>query len=176
MGLAVSGLCSWESPWHHKKGLVDKEVGPNPTDRGKPGTKRNVLTDGSGIPISITVCSANKHDKTQVVNVLDALMLTPPETEQHICLDNGYDYPDIRQELTSRGYKVHIPLLGLDTEQIPPKGDPDRHPARRWVVERCHAWLHKFRKILVRYERLPQNYLALLQFACCLIIYRKLLT
>jgi len=59
---------------------------------------------------------------------------------------------------------------------MPPKGDPDRYPARRWVVERYRAWLHKFRKILMRYERLPQNYLALLQFACCLIIYRQALT
>jgi hypothetical protein len=133
------------------------------------------LTEGAGIPISATICAANKHDKTQVVNVLDAVILPRPQSEQHICLDNGYDYPDVHQELISRGYTVHIPFLGLDTA-LPLKGDPNRHPARRWVVERCHAWLHKFRKILVRYERLPQNYLALLQLACCLIIYRQILT
>jgi|GEM_PF-3512031 len=70
---------------------------------------------GSGIPLSATVRSANKHDKTQVVNVLDALMLTGPECDQHICLDNGYDYPDVHQELASRSYQVHIPFRGLDT-------------------------------------------------------------
>jgi putative transposase len=127
------------------------------------------------VPLSATICSANKHDKTQVVNVLEAVMLARPECEQHICLDKGYDYPDVHEELTSRGYNVHIPSRGLDTP-IPPKDDPDRHPARRWVVERCHAWLHKFRKILVRYERLPHNYLALVHFACSLILYRKILT
>jgi len=43
-----------------------KDVGSNPTDRGKPGTKKNILTDTSGIPLSATICAANKHDKTQV--------------------------------------------------------------------------------------------------------------
>ena len=101
-------------------------------------------------------------------------MTERPDTEQHICVDNGYDYPITRSQLETGGYQVHIPKLGLDTP-MPEPGDPKQHPARRWVVERCHAWLHKFRKILVRYERLPENYRGLLQLACCLIIYRKLL-
>jgi len=57
----------------------------------------------------------------------------------------------------------------------PAQGDAARHPARRWVVERAHGWLHKFRKILVRYERYACNYLGLLQFVCALIVARKLL-
>jgi transposase len=122
----------------------------------------------------VTVCPANAHDKTQVPDVLDSIVIPRPEGEQHICLDKGYDYPDTRDEIETRGYMVHIPARGLDTP-VPEHGDPNRHPARRWVVEVCHAWLHKFRKILVRYERLAENYLGLLQFACCLIIYRKLL-
>ena len=69
----------------------------------------------------------------------------------------------------------HIPVRGLDTP-VPDENDPDRHPARRWVVERTIAWLHKFRKVLVRYERIPEHYLALVQFACCLIIYRQILS
>jgi transposase len=122
----------------------------------------------------VTVCAANEHDKPQVADVLDGIVVPRPEGMQHICLDKGYDYDDTRAEIEARGYVAHIPARGLDTPVLEP-GDPNRHPARRWVVEICHAWLHKFRKILVRYERLAENYLGLLQFACCLIIYRQLL-
>ena len=175
LGLAIHRCCSWKSARHSKKRVVGKEVGNNPTDRGKPGTKKNILTDGSGIPLAVTICPANRHDNTQVAGLLDAIVVLRPETAQHMCADKGYDYDNTRDLLANRGYQVHIPIRGLDTP-TPEPGDPDRHPARRWVVERCIAWLHKFRKILVRYERQAENYLGLIQFACCLILYRKLLT
>lgn len=174
MGLAITRCRAWKSARYSKKGTTDKEVGSNPTDRGKPGTKNNILTDGAGIPLSATICPASYHDNTQVADLVGSIIVPRPETPQHMCADKGYDYDNTRTLLAERGYQVHIPIRGLDTP-VPEPDDPNRHPARRWVVERCIAWLHKFRKILVRYERLPENYRALLQLACCLIIYRKLL-
>jgi putative transposase len=44
--------------------------------------------------------------------------------------------------------------------------------ARRWVVERTHSWLNRFRRILVRWEKKAENYIALLHFACALIALR----
>jgi transposase len=44
--------------------------------------------------------------------------------------------------------------------------------ARRWVVERAHSWMNRFRRLLVRWEKKPQNYIAFLHFACGLIAFR----
>jgi putative transposase len=133
--------------------------------------------EGKGVPLAVTITGANRPDFEQTAATLDAIVIVRPDPQilqQHLCADNGYDYEPSRAAMTERGYEIHIPVKGLDTT-IPPKGDPARHPARRWVVERAHAWLHKFRKILVRYERYAANYLGLIQLACALIVARKLL-
>ncbi len=52
-----------------------------------------------------------------------------------------------------------------------PDGSRSR-PARRWVVERTGSWHNRFRKLLVRWEKKAQNYLALVHLACCFIVYR----
>ena len=139
--------------------------------------KRHLLVEGKGVPLAITITGANVPDMRQTGAVLEAIIVVRPDpalVPQHLCQDKGYDYQASRQEVYERGYQLHIPAKGLDTP-VPPQGDPARHPARRWVVERAHGWLHKFRKILVRYERYACNYLGLLQFACALIVARKLL-
>ena len=138
--------------------------------------KRHLLVEGKGVPLSVTITGANVADMRQTGDVLDATVVVRPDPAhlpQHLCQDRGYDYDASRQAVQERGYVLHIPQRGLDTN-IPPEGDPARHPARRWVVERSHAWLHKFRKVLIRYERHACNYLGLVQFACALIVARKL--
>ena len=72
-------------------------TGANPTDRGKKGTKRSMLTDGKGIPLSIVVDGANRHDKMLVKGTLDAIIIQRPSHKviQNICMDKGYDFPDI---------------------------------------------------------------------------------
>jgi transposase len=44
--------------------------------------------------------------------------------------------------------------------------------ARRWVVERTHSWLNRFRGLLIRWSKKPENHRALLQLACGLITWR----
>jgi len=63
----------------------------------------------------VTVCAANEHDKLQVADVLDGIVVPRPEGMQHICLDKGYDYDDTRAEIEARGYVAHIPARGLST-------------------------------------------------------------
>ena len=66
--------------------------GANPTDRGKKGTKRSILTDGKGIPLSVTVDGANRHDKKLVKRTLYAIISerpSPNEVIQNICMDKG---------------------------------------------------------------------------------------
>ena len=70
------------------------------------------------------------------------------------------------------GYAAHIRGRGEE------KQEHERNPqykARRWVVEVCHSWLNRFRKLLVRYEKKTCNYLALLHLACAIIIWRQII-
>lgn len=88
---------------------------------------------------------------------------------QHLCRDKGFDYPETRAAAEARGYVVHTPEKGVD----PPRPPADqRFPARRWVIERTNSWHNRFRKLRVRYEKHAANYLGLVHFACCLIVYR----
>jgi putative transposase len=158
------------------------KTGKNPTDRAKSGTKRHVLTDRRGVPLAVTLSGAHEVDKKYVVPTLQAqvvrrplrAVLTPTQLF-HFAADKSYDDPDVRRTLRRRGYVVHIAYKRHRGE---PKTEPvqkgRRHPARRWVVERTNSWHNRFRSLKLRWERKPENYLALVQFACVLIIFRFL--
>lgn len=98
----------------------------------------------------------------------------PPEKGYHLCLDRGYAYTECRKIAEAHGYTVHIPPPVSDATPLPPPGDPQRHPARRWVVEVCHSWFNRFRRVLIRWEKRAVHYLGFVQLAASLIIYRKL--
>jgi len=99
---------------------------------------------------------------------------TDPAAGPQLCLDRGYDYPACREAAIGRGYTPHIPPKRSAEPPLPPPGHPDRHPPRRWVVEVCHSWFNRFRRLLLRWEKKAANYLALVQLAALLIVYRKL--
>ena len=147
----------WE--WQSMDGAVTKAplgggaTGPNPTDRGKSGTKRSLLTDGNGIPLSITVDGANRHDKKLVKRTLEAIIMerpSPEEVKQNICMDKGYDYNDVRELVEEYGYTAHIRSRG---EEITEKQNIPGFRARRWGLERSHSWLNRFRRLLIRWEK-----------------------
>ena len=146
-------------------------TGPNPTDRGKMGTKRHVLTDQRGIPVSVVITSANTHDMKAATETLDSVIVERPLKKQNLCLDKGYDYPEIERESTKRRYIQHIRHRGEEKELIKLR----YYSAKRWVVvERTNSWHNRFRKLLVRYEKKSENYLALVCLACCIIVYRRI--
>ena len=136
-----------------------------------------MLTDGRGIPLATVLSGANRHDMKKLAELLDAVPLEPPPlaagAARHLCLDRGYDYAACREAATSRGYTPHIPPKASAAQPLPPPGHPDRHPPRRWVVEVAHSWFNRFRRLLIRWEKQPTHYLAFVQLAACLIIYRK---
>jgi transposase len=150
---------------------VGKKTGPNPTDRGKCGTKRSLLTDGGGVPLAVAVAGANAHDKTLVQATLRRFAVRRPrpkpgERKQHFCGDKGYDSSDVRTLLYQRGYTLHIKSRGQ--EETERRSNP-RYRARRWVVERSHSWINRFRRLLIRWEKKAENYEAFLHFACAWI-------
>ncbi len=150
-----------------------EKTGRNPTDRGKRGVKRSLLTEGHGIPIGLAIDGANRHDMKLVRATIESLVAERPEvTEeqpQGMCLDKGYDYEEVREILAEFGFTAHIKARGEEANEL--KAEAGKR-ARRWVVERSHSWMNRFRRILVRWDKKPENYLAFLHFACGLIALR----
>jgi putative transposase len=153
-----------------KAPLGGEATGPNPTDRAKRGVKRSLLTDGAGIPLGLAIGPANRNDHLLLEATLDSrLLLPPPKTSQHLCLDKGYDYPQVPEILDAYEFVAHIRSRGEEARAM---ARNRKRKARRWVVERLHSWMNRFRRLLVRWERKLANYLALAQFACAWITYR----
>jgi putative transposase len=173
---------SGEGPARKKGAAGEAEAtGRNPTDRSKCGTKRHLLTDGQGVPLACIISEANRTDMKRLGALLDAQFVTAPVVQnldgqpipRELCLDRGYDYDACRETAVAHGYRAHIPPKASAAQPLPPPRDPARHPARRWVVEVGHAWFNRFRRLLIRWDKKAANYLAFIQLAACLIIYRK---
>ena len=161
---------------------MGKKTGPNPTDRGKSGTKRSLLTDGTGLPLAIVAAPANRHDVTLVAETLSQLAVPQPwqlRPRPRLCMDLGYDSQSARycarlmlwQPCLPRRKK---PRPGKTGQKKRLRGYSGRTP--RCVVERSHSWLNRFRRLLVRWEKREDTYLALLHFACGLISWRTALS
>jgi transposase len=132
-----------------------------------------MLVDGAGVPLALVVTGANRHDVSQLEAVLDSIVIERPdifERPQHLCLDKGFTGEPALETVVLRGFIPHIKSRGEEkTEQ---KQNPE-YKARRWVVEVTHSWINRFRKLLVRFEKLTTSYLGLLMFACAFIAFRK---
>jgi putative transposase len=149
-------------------------VGPSPTDRGKTGTKKHLLTDGAGGPLGAVIAGANVPDCKLLAATIEAIVVErpdPQEVEQHLGLDAGFDNPSGREAVAAGGYIGHI-RPSRPAQRTPRR--PGRRKPRRWVVERTLGWLSKCRGILVRYDKKDVNYLGLIQLACGLYWYRRL--
>ena len=156
-----------------KAPLGGDATGPNPTDRAKRGVKRSLLTEGHGVPVGMAVKGANRHDMKMVRQTLESLVGERPEpTIEHpqgVCLDKGYDYQEVRDILTEFGFTAHIRSRGDEARALKQEAGTR---ARRWVVERTHSWMNRFRRILIRWDKKPENYIGFLHFACALIAFR----
>jgi putative transposase len=150
------------------------KTGPNPTDRGKLGTKRHILTDQRGTPLSAVITGAHVHDMKAAMDTVDGIVLERPSPRpyhrQHLCLDKGYDFPEIETGTIERRYVPHIRHRGEEKKKTHRKR---RYKPKRWVVERSASWLNRFRKLLIRWEKKAENYLGLIQLACCITVYRR---
>ncbi len=119
---------------------------------------------------------ANAHDVTQIEAVLDAIVLKRPNPKQrrskHLCADAGYRGKNAMTIILAHGYIPHVVSRKSEAQQK--KNDPKKK-ARRWVVEVCHSWFNRFRKLLVRYEKLEHTFLALNHLAAAIIALRKIM-
>jgi putative transposase len=156
-----------------KAPLGGEKTGPNPTDRAKRGTKRSLLTEASGIPIGLAVDGANRNDFKLARETIESIPVDRPRptaaNPQGMCLDKGYDFDEVRELLKEFRFTAHIRQRGEEAKAI---AEEAGYRARRWVVERAHSWMNRFRRILIRWEKKPETYVAMLHFACGIITWR----
>lgn len=123
--------------------------------------------------MALAVDGANRHDMKLVRATVDDILAErpapSPEQPQGMCLDKGYDFAEVRRTLDEFGFTAHIRSRGEEAKAIKREAG---FKARRWVVECTHSWLNRFRRILVRWDKSPENYIAFLHFACALITLR----
>ena len=135
--------------------------------------KRSLLTEASGLPVSLVIDGANRHDLKLVRETVEALVVARPEPTleqpQGLCLDKGYDYDEVRALVNAFGFTAHIRARGEEANALKRNAG---FTARRWVVERTHSWLNRFRRILIRWEKRADTYLAMLHLACGIITWR----
>ena len=138
-------------------------TGPNPLGRGKPGTKRHVVVDAEGTPLGITLSSSNRHDSMMLAAKLDAIPSVrhgrgrPRRRPCRLYNDKAYN----RKECRQRAIEPRIAQRGVDTS--------DRLGRHRWVVERTFAWLNRFRRLSIRYERRLDIHMAFTVLGCALV-------
>ena len=109
--------------------------------------------------MGIVIDGANRNDHKLMRQTLEAIPVQRPvpnaDTVQHLCLDKGYDDREPRALADEFAFTLHLRTRGEEAQA-------KRHAqakARRWVVERTHAWLNRFRAILIRWSKKPANYL-----------------
>ena len=133
-----------------------------------------MLTDGGGVPIGLAVEGANRHDFKMARETIESIPSSgrrrPRATPQGMCLDKGYDDDEVRELLAEFGFTAHIRARGEEAKALKQEAG---FKARRWVVERTHSWMNRFRRVLIRWDKKVRNYLAFLHLACAYITYRQ---
>ncbi|OSY49042.1 Transposase DDE domain protein [Streptomyces fradiae ATCC 10745 = DSM 40063] len=146
-------------------------TGPNPTDRGKLGSKTHLITDRNGLPLSLGISGANMHDSQGLEPLVRGI---PPIRSRRgprrrrpakLHADKGYDYDHLRRWLRKRGIRHRIARRGIESSQ--------RLGRHRWVVERTVSWLAGCRRLHRRCERKPEHFLAVVGIAATLICHRR---
>jgi putative transposase len=158
-----------------KAPLGGQKTGKNPTDRAKQGVKRSLLVEADGIPVGLAVDGANRNDMKLTRATMESIPVERPEptaaAPQGMCLDKGYDYDEVREIVEAFGFTTHIRARGEEAQKVKRKL---RAKARRWVVERTHSWMNRYRGILIRWCKKTENYIALLHMSFAFIIYGRM--
>ncbi len=132
-----------------------------------------MLVDGIGVPVAMVITGANRHDVSRLETLLDSIVIERPDPfgqPQNLCLDKGYSGEPALEAVVLRGFIPHIKSRG---EEKSGKEQNPAYKARRWVVEVTHSWMNRFRKLLIRYEKLDKTYKGLLMLSCAFIALRK---
>ena len=128
-----------------------------------------MVVDRNGIPLTIILTAGNVHDSTEFEDLLDSLPRfrnphgRPTWKPKKLHADKGYDSAHCRFACFRRRILARIARRGIESSE--------KLGRYRWVIERSFAWLHRFRRLSVRYERRADIHIAFLLLAASLICY-----
>lgn len=121
----------------------------------------------------MAVDGANRVDFKLARETLDSIPIRRPRPTKHrpqgLCLDKGYDYAEIDALVDEFRFTGHVARRGQQQRKVKRTAS---NKARRWVVERTHSWMNRFRRILVRWEKRADTYIAMLHLSFALITWR----
>ena len=143
-----------------------------PTRRGK-GSKIMAISDGHGLPLAVHVASASPHETKLVEPTIERRFLA--ETPERLIGDRAYDSDPLDMQIRDRfGVQLVAPHNSTRSRKATQDGRVLRRYRRRWKIERLFAWLHNFRRVVIRWEYYPENFLGMVQLACAVILLRYL--
>jgi len=132
------------------------------TKKGK-GNKIMAICEANGLLVALAVTDANPHESTLVDTTIQALALN--EIPDVLVGDKAYDADVLRKLLWHKyGIRLVAPNRRNRTHNHE-DGRRLRRYKRRWHIERCFAWLHNYRKIVVRWERKIENWVGFIWLA-----------
>jgi transposase len=141
-------------------------------DRGRRRSKHHLLVEASGIPLAFSLKGGNRNDVTQLLPLVDSVPAVrgrvgrPRRRPERVTADRGHDHDTYRRQFRQR--RIRPEIARRSTEHGSGLG------RFRWVVERTFAWLHHFKRLLVRYDRRAEIHRAFLALGCCLVCFRRL--
>jgi transposase len=131
------------------------------------------ISDGHGLPLAVYVASASPHETKLVDETIEQRFLT--ETPQRLIGDRAYDSDPLDARIRQRfGVQLVAPHNSTRSRKATQDGRVLRRYRRRWKIERLFAWLHNFRRVVIRWEYYPENFLGMVQLACAVILLRHL--
>jgi transposase len=131
------------------------------------------ISDGHGLPLALHVASASPHETKLVEATLQRRFLRDLPTR--LIGDRAYDSDGLDERLRQHyGVEMIAPHNPVRTRTLTQDGRALRRYRRRWKIERLFAWLHNYRRIVVRWERKPENFLGMIQLASAIILLRHL--
>jgi putative transposase len=133
------------------------------------------MTETNGIPVGLAVEGANRNDCKLTEPTIQSIPIDRPaptaENPQGVCLDKAYDHEFIRDILRDLDLTPHIRSRGEEARELRAELG---HRARRWVVERIHSWINRYRGLLTRWSKKTENHEALLKFCLALITWQQM--
>ena len=139
------------------------------TKRGK-GTKIMGIADGHGLPLALRTESASPAEVKLVKATLDERVVA--DVPERLIGDKAYDSDQLDEAMRAQGTEMISPHRS-NKKRKTQDGRRLRRYERRWIVERFFAWLQWQRRLLVRWEYYPTNFLGFVQLAALCILLKQ---
>ncbi len=157
---------------HIKAPLGKEKTGKSPVDRRKLGTKRSIIVEENGLVVGCALGPGNRHDSQLFeasIRTIPTFLRQPQYKEMH--LDSAYDSTKIQVMLFNYYY---VPRINKNNRRANKPIKLIRNERKRWIVESTHSWMNRFRRLLIRFEKRANNYLAFMQLSFAIMTFNKL--